>query len=107
MRHLNCSGQEDSIEQCVVPPWGEATPSCMPQSALCYNSSESIIDLDVSVHFEMLRFVHRVICFRTAMIGVKLTGAILKAELGVTSEREREVESVCVFCKFFANLFML
>ncbi|KAL8597993.1 hypothetical protein ACOMHN_011418 [Nucella lapillus] len=43
---VNCSGQESSLEQCVLPPWGSPPPaSCQPMWSLCYQSSAPTVEL--------------------------------------------------------------
>ncbi|KAL8619873.1 hypothetical protein ACOMHN_025959 [Nucella lapillus] len=44
LSNVSCSGQEISLEQCVVQPWGAPT-SCRPMFSLCYQSAAPTVEL--------------------------------------------------------------
>ncbi|KAL8566281.1 hypothetical protein ACOMHN_056852 [Nucella lapillus] len=44
LSNVSCSGQESSLEQCVVQPWGAPT-SCRPMFSLCYQSAAPTVEL--------------------------------------------------------------
>ncbi|KAK6179250.1 hypothetical protein SNE40_011654 [Patella caerulea] len=41
----NCTGSEDSLENCIEEPWGQQTRYCIPNGAMCYSSGPPIIRL--------------------------------------------------------------
>ncbi|XP_076465363.1 CD5 antigen-like [Babylonia areolata] len=41
---LNCTGNETSLAQCVMPPWGAPT-TCSPMHSLCYTSAAPVVQL--------------------------------------------------------------